>query len=103
MGNTKVMCIVTGPSEQQQQQQAQAQRRGGQPSGRDAASINVNVVIAGFSSVDRKKRARNDKLVNEWTRKTKKQTPLDPPDSLSQKKKPRDRGMDMLTAIAVLI
>ncbi|KAG5960599.1 hypothetical protein E4U58_004626 [Claviceps cyperi] len=65
MGNTKVMCIVTGPSEQQQQQQAQAQRRGGQPSGRDAASINVNVVIAGFSSVDRKKRGRNDKRVQE--------------------------------------
>ncbi|QPG95235.1 hypothetical protein C2857_007879 [Epichloe festucae Fl1] len=67
MGHTKVMCVVTGPSEQQQQQsQAQAQRRGGgQASGRDTASINVSVVIAGFSSVDRKKRARNDKRTQE--------------------------------------
>lgn len=60
MGHTKVMCVVTGPSEQQ----AQAQRRGGQAaSGRDAAVISVNVVVAGFSSVDRKKRGRNDKYV----------------------------------------
>ncbi|KAG5987433.1 hypothetical protein E4U43_005067 [Claviceps pusilla] len=67
MGNTKVMCVVTGPSEQQQQQpQAQAQRRGGgQAGGRDGASIHVNVVVAGFSSVDRKKRGRNDKRVQE--------------------------------------
>ncbi|KAK2601797.1 Exosome non-catalytic core component [Conoideocrella luteorostrata] len=63
MGHTKVMCVVTGPSEQQQQQQTQ--RRGGQASGRDTASINVNVVIAGFSSVDRKKRGRNDKRIQE--------------------------------------
>ncbi|OAA40709.1 exosome complex exonuclease RRP41 [Metarhizium rileyi] len=63
MGHTKVMCVVTGPSEQQQ---AQTQRRGGlASSGRDAASINVNVVIAGFSSVDRKKRGRNDKRIQE--------------------------------------
>lgn len=54
MGHTKVMCIVTGPAEQQQQ-------RRGQTSQRDAAAINVNVVIAGFSSVDRKKSGRNDK------------------------------------------
>lgn len=61
MGHTKVMCVVTGPSEQQA---AQMQKKGGQTSQqRDAASINVNVVIAGFSSVDRKKRARNDKYV----------------------------------------
>ncbi|EFY95552.1 3' exoribonuclease and domain 1 protein [Metarhizium robertsii] len=64
MGHTKVMCVVTGPSEQQQAQ-AQAQRRGGQAPGRDAASIIVNVVIAGFSSVDRKKRARSDKRTQE--------------------------------------
>ncbi|QUC17515.1 uncharacterized protein UV8b_01756 [Ustilaginoidea virens] len=61
MGHTKVMCVVTGPSEQQQ-----AQRRGGQQaSGRDAASIHVNLVVAGFSSVDRKKRGRNDKRIQE--------------------------------------
>lgn len=58
MGHTKVMCVLTGPSEQQQ---SQSQRRGGQGPGREAASIVVNVVMAGFSSVDRKKRGRNDK------------------------------------------
>lgn len=56
MGHTKVMCVVTGPSEQQQQQ-----RRGQQNQQKDSAAINVNVVVAGFSSVDRKKRGRNDK------------------------------------------
>ncbi|KJZ75462.1 hypothetical protein HIM_05158 [Hirsutella minnesotensis 3608] len=61
MGHTKVMCVVTGPSEAQQQQQ----RRGGQSSQRDGAGINVSVVIAGFSSVDRKKRGRNDKRITE--------------------------------------
>lgn len=55
MGHTKVMCVVTGPSEQGQQQ------RRVQTAQRDVAAINVNVVIAGFSSVDRKKRGRNDK------------------------------------------
>ncbi|KAG8667482.1 Exosome non-catalytic core component [Fusarium poae] len=59
MGHTKVMCVVTGPSEQQQQ------RRGGQQGSRDVAAINVNVVVAGFSSVDRKKRGRNDKRIQE--------------------------------------
>lgn len=57
MGHTKVMCVVTGPAEQQQQQR----RGGGQATQRDTASIVVNVVIAGFSSVDRRKRAGNDK------------------------------------------
>jgi exosome complex component RRP41 len=58
MGHTKVMCVVTGPSEQQ------VQRRGGQQAPRDTAAINVNVVVAGFSGVDRKKRGRNDKYVS---------------------------------------
>lgn len=62
MGHTKVMCVVTGPSEQQQQQQQNAQlRRGGQAVQRDSANVNVNIVVAGFSSVDRRKRGRNDK------------------------------------------
>lgn len=61
MGHTKVMCVVTGPSEQQQQQQNQQTRRGGQAAQRDGATVNVNIVVAGFSSVDRKKRGRNDK------------------------------------------
>ncbi|KAL2671449.1 hypothetical protein Neosp_014037 [[Neocosmospora] mangrovei] len=59
MGHTKVMCVVTGPSEQGQQQ------RRVQTAQRDVAAINVNVVIAGFSSVDRKKRGRNDKRTQE--------------------------------------
>ncbi|KAJ2983080.1 hypothetical protein NQ176_g944 [Zarea fungicola] len=62
MGHTKVMCVVSGPSEQQQQQQ---QRRGGQANAKDGATVNVNITIAGFSSVDRKKRGRNDKRVQE--------------------------------------
>lgn len=58
MGHTKVMCVVSGPSEQQQ-----SQRRGGQANNasRDGATVNVNIIVAGFSSVDRKKRGRNDK------------------------------------------
>ncbi|OAA55187.1 ATPase-like, ATP-binding domain protein [Cordyceps fumosorosea ARSEF 2679] len=66
MGHTKVMCVVSGPSEPQQAQQAQ-QRRGGQATNasRDGAAVSVNIVIAGFSSVDRKKRGRNDKRIQE--------------------------------------
>lgn len=66
MGHTKVMCVVTGPSEQQQLQQQQQQRRlagAAQGAQRDVASINVGVTVAGFSSVDRKRRGRNDKWV----------------------------------------
>lgn len=61
MGHTKVMCVVTGPSEQQQQQQQRRAATAGQASQRDGASINVSVAVAGFSTVDRKKRGRNDK------------------------------------------
>lgn len=58
MGNTKVMCVLTGPSEQQQALQRKTQAGG---NSRDAAAISVSVTVAGFSSVDRKKRGRNDK------------------------------------------
>jgi exosome complex component RRP41 len=58
MGHTKVMCIVTGPSEQNQQQKRGA---GGAGAQKDTASVNVNIIIAGFSSVDRKRSGRNDK------------------------------------------
>lgn len=59
MGHTKVMCVVTGPSEQNQQPKRGA---GGQSAAqRDTASVNVNIIIAGFSSVDRKRSGRNDK------------------------------------------
>ncbi|ROT39663.1 exoribonuclease family protein [Sodiomyces alkalinus F11] len=59
MGHTKVMCTVNGPVEPQQ-------RRGaiGSQQTRDAA-VTAHIVMAGFSSVDRKKTARNDKRVAE--------------------------------------
>lgn len=60
MGNTKVMCVVTGPTDQQsaprgggaQQQRSEQERE---------AEVSVSIVIAGFSSVDRKRIGRNDK------------------------------------------
>lgn len=55
MGNTKVICTVTGPAE--------LKGTGGARSGGDKADVRVEISIAGFSGVDRKKRARNDKLV----------------------------------------
>ncbi|TQV90928.1 hypothetical protein V2A60_008389 [Cordyceps javanica] len=64
IGHTKVMCVVSGPSEQQQSQK----RGGGQQANaasRDGATVSVDIIIAGFSSVDRKKRGRNDKRIQE--------------------------------------
>lgn len=55
MGNTKIICTVNGPQEQ---------KRGG--GGRDQgneAKVDVEIGIAGFSGVDRKRRMRNDKCV----------------------------------------
>ncbi|KAK4234354.1 3' exoribonuclease family, domain 1-domain-containing protein [Achaetomium macrosporum] len=68
MGHTKVMCVVTGPSEP-------GPRRGGAGGGGAGgggggggaggqgkeAEVVVSIVIAGFSSVDRKRRGRGDK------------------------------------------
>ncbi|KAK3309826.1 3' exoribonuclease family, domain 1-domain-containing protein [Chaetomium strumarium] len=67
MGHTKVMCVVTGPSEP-------GPRRGGVGGGGAGAGggggaggqgkeaeVVVSIVIAGFSSVDRKRRGRGDK------------------------------------------
>jgi hypothetical protein len=67
MGHTKVMCVVTGPSEP-------GPRRGGIGGGgaggggsgagggqSKEAEVVVSIVIAGFSSVDRKRRGRGDK------------------------------------------
>ena len=53
MGNTKVICTVIGPQEG---------RRGG---GRDQCDIECNINVAGFSGMDRKKRGRNDKRIQE--------------------------------------
>ncbi|KAF4124849.1 exosome complex component RRP41 [Geosmithia morbida] len=61
MGHTKVMCVLSGPSEQQQKR-GQAGAGGAQ---RDTAAINVSIMVAGFSSVDRKKHGRNDKRIQE--------------------------------------
>lgn len=52
MGHTKVMCVVSGPHE--------ATRKGPAAQDRQAA-VSVSIVVAGFSSVDRRKRGRNDK------------------------------------------
>lgn len=54
MGNTKVICTVTGPAE--------GRRIGGGGSGGEAI-IQVEISIAGFSGVDRKRSGRNDKCV----------------------------------------
>ncbi|KAF2723559.1 ribosomal protein S5 domain 2-like protein [Polychaeton citri CBS 116435] len=54
-GNSKVICTVTGPSEQ---------RRSGAPASnaqRDSAQIIVDISLAGFSGVDRRKTARGSK------------------------------------------
>lgn len=50
MGNTKVICTVTGPCES----------KAGQGE-RDKATVEVQVGLAGFSGVDRKRVGRNDK------------------------------------------
>ncbi len=66
MGNTKVMCVITGPSEDA------GKRRGGLassssaatvPGGSNGADVVVSIVVGGFSSVDRKRRGRGDKYV----------------------------------------
>jgi exosome complex component RRP41 len=54
MGNTKVICTVSGPSEA---------KPGGPSTGenRDKAEVRVEIGLAGFSGVDRKRTGRNDK------------------------------------------
>lgn len=47
MGNTKIICTVAGPVE------------GG--SKRDAAEVKVEISVAGFSSIERRKGGRGDK------------------------------------------
>ncbi|KAI7639324.1 hypothetical protein KC322_g20958, partial [Hortaea werneckii] len=51
MGNTKVICTVNGPQES---------RRTGMRDQSGEAKIEVEIGIAGFSGVDRKKRSRTD-------------------------------------------
>lgn len=52
MGNTKVMCIVSGPEE------GGKQASGGSSS---EAQVHVDINVAGFSGVERKRRAGGDK------------------------------------------
>lgn len=54
MGNTKVICTVSGPSEGRRS----AAGGGG---GDTNATVQVEIGIAGFSGVDRKRRGRGDK------------------------------------------
>ncbi|KAK3989961.1 3' exoribonuclease family, domain 1-domain-containing protein [Cladorrhinum sp. PSN332] len=64
MGHTKVMCVVTGPSEPGPRRGGgigSAGGAGGAGGQSKDAEIVVNIVIAGFSSVDRKRRGRGDK------------------------------------------
>ncbi|KAK7703372.1 Exosome non-catalytic core component [Diaporthe eres] len=64
MGNTKVMCVVTGPTDQQSARRAGGGGGGGQRSEQDKeAEVAVSIVIAGFSSVDRKRRGRGDNTI----------------------------------------
>lgn len=56
MGNTKVICTVAGPAEGRR-----AGGGGGGPGGDANATVQVEIGIAGFSGVDRKRRGRGDK------------------------------------------
>ncbi|KAH7121078.1 exosome complex exonuclease RRP41 [Dendryphion nanum] len=57
MGNTKVLCTVTGPAEG---------RLVGQRGGKDnEAKVEVEIGFAGFSGVDRRRRGRADKRTSE--------------------------------------
>lgn len=65
MGNTKVMCVIAGPSEDGGRRRGGGMAAGASAStasgGSAAADIVVSIVVGGFSSVDRKKRGRGDK------------------------------------------
>jgi exosome complex component RRP41 len=54
MGNTKVICTVSGPQEG---------KRTGPGGASSEAKLEVEIAVAGFSGVDRKKRSRTDKSV----------------------------------------
>ncbi|KAJ2897705.1 hypothetical protein MKZ38_004482 [Zalerion maritima] len=57
MGHTKVLCVVTGPTEKLASQRM--------ASSSSSSLLDVNISIAGFSSVDRKRPSRTDKRVSE--------------------------------------
>lgn len=53
MGNTKVICTVAGPAE--------GRRTGGGAGAEGDATVQVEIGIAGFSGVERKRRGKGDK------------------------------------------
>ena len=55
MGNTKVICTVAGPAEGRKVAAGAGGSRDGE------ATVQVEVGVAGFSGVERKRRARADK------------------------------------------
>ncbi|KAF1809397.1 ribosomal protein S5 domain 2-like protein [Eremomyces bilateralis CBS 781.70] len=57
MGNTKVVCTVTGPAE--------GRRAGGQGGGGDVLDVRVEIGLAGFSGVERRRQVRGDKRIFE--------------------------------------
>lgn len=63
MGNTKVMCVLTGPREPGPKRPGTVSAGGGATgAGNETdAEVVVNIVVAGFSSVDRRRRGRADK------------------------------------------
>ncbi|KAI1384235.1 ribosomal protein S5 domain 2-like protein [Hypoxylon trugodes] len=70
LGNTKVMCVVSGPSEEGKRRamgasSAAAAGGGGAGGASNDADIFVSIVVGGFSTVDRKRRARGDKRIQE--------------------------------------
>ena len=64
MGITKVLCTVAGPVEGRRGVGGSGGGGGGSGSGggNNDAEVRVEISIAGFSSTDRKKRGRGDKL-----------------------------------------
>lgn len=56
MGNTKVICTVAGPSQQQHPHHGRREAGGGGGGGdKEEAVVGVEVGIAGFSGVERRK------------------------------------------------
>ncbi|KAI1424443.1 ribosomal protein S5 domain 2-like protein [Xylaria sp. FL1777] len=68
MGNTKVMCVIAGPSEDAGRRRglaASSSSAATAPGGSNGADVVVSIVVGGFSSVDRKRRGRGDKRIQE--------------------------------------
>lgn len=55
MGNTKIICTINGPKQQTKSSGSRDSSKG--------ASIEVELSVAGFSGVDRRRRSRMDKSV----------------------------------------